>query len=101
MREAARLAAHVRRGAGRLPFESKCLPQALALSRMARRRAVPHSLVIAARPLGARSGMDDLHAWIEVGGRIVLGEIPGPWIRVLALPEEKPGLVTTAGLRDK
>ncbi len=28
----------------------------------------------------------ELHAWVEVGGDIVLGELPGPWIPVLRLP---------------
>lgn len=67
-------------------FESKCLPRAIALSRMLRRRGIAHRLVIAARPAGARNGADDLHAWIEMGGTIVLGELPGNWIQVLGLP---------------
>ncbi len=84
--EAQRLAAHVRRGAGRLPFHVKCLPQALALSRMLRRRRIAHSLIIAARPDTARTGQDDLHAWIELGSAIVLGDLPGPWLPLFTLP---------------
>lgn len=84
--EAWRLAAHVRRGAGRLPFTAKCLPQALALSRMLRRRGIAHRLIIAARPDAARTGADDLHAWIEVDGTIVLGDLPGPWLPLFSLP---------------
>ena len=84
--EARRLAAHVRRGAGRLPLASKCLPQALALSRMLRRRRIAHHLIIAARPDAARTGKDDLHAWIEVDTAIVLGDLPGPWMPLFSLP---------------
>lgn len=79
------LAAHVVRGAGRLPIASKCLPQALALSRMLRRRGVPHRLIVAVRPAAARGRGDDLHAWIELAGQTVLGELPGPWLPVLSL----------------
>lgn len=84
--EARRLARHVDRAAGRMLVESKCLPRAIALSRMLRCRGIAHRLVIAARPAGARSGADDLHAWIELGGTIVLGALPGTWIQVLGLP---------------
>lgn len=84
--EAKRLARHVDRAAGRLPFQSKCLPRAVALSRMLRRRGIAHRLVIAARPANARNGSDDLHAWVELAGVIVLGNLPGNWISVLGLP---------------
>lgn len=84
--EAQRLAAHVRRGAGRLPMQAKCLVQALALSRMLRRRGISHSLIIAVRPDAARTGIDDLHAWIELDGTIVLGVLPGPWLNLFCLP---------------
>jgi hypothetical protein len=85
--EARRLARHVDRGAGRLPFATKCLPRAIALSRMLRRRTIAHSLVLAARPAGARAGTDDLHAWLEVENVIVLGDLPGPWLILLRLPQ--------------
>jgi len=52
---------------------------------MLRRRAIGHTLVIAARPGAARGGDDDLHAWIEASGLILLGNLPGPWARLLAL----------------
>lgn len=84
--EAVRLANHVERAGLRLPLETKCLPRAMALSWMLKRRSLPHSLTIAARPRAARGGADDLHAWIEVDGRVVLGELPGPWLTVLTLP---------------
>lgn len=83
---ARRLAAHVERAAWRLPFTVKCLPQAMALSWQLRRRGIAHSLVLAVRPPAMRGGDDALHAWVECNGRIVLGELPGPWIRLTAPP---------------
>ena len=80
-----RLAAHVERGAWRLPFAVKCLPQAVALSWQLRRRGIAHRVVIAVRPPGSRSGDDDLHAWVECGSAIILGERPGPWAVIHAL----------------
>lgn len=85
--EAARLARHIERAASRLPLETKCLPRAVALSRMLRRRALPHRLVIAARPAAHRQGQDDLHAWIEVDQVIAIGQLPGPWARLAAIPD--------------
>ena len=48
--EARRIAGAVERAAERLPFATKCLPRAVALSWLLRRRAIGHSLVIAIRP---------------------------------------------------
>lgn len=90
-REAGRLARHVDRAAARLPLPLKCLPRAMALSWMLRRRNIAHLLVLAARPGHARGGEDDLHAWVEVNGLIVLGNLPGPWLRLVSLaPSFKP-----------
>ncbi len=72
-------AVHVERAAWRLPFEFKCLPRSMALSWMLKRLAVPHSVVIAARPMADRASDDALHAWVEVCGEIVIGDLPGPW----------------------
>lgn len=80
---ARRLAAQVNRAGWRLPFVTKCLPRAMALSWMLRRIGVGHRLVFAVRPAHHRGGDDDLHAWVEVGGAIVLGELTGPWLRML------------------
>jgi hypothetical protein len=85
--EVRRLAAHVERAAWRLPFTVKCLPQAVALSWQLRRREVDHCVVFAVRPPGQRGAADMLHAWVEYQNRIVLGELPGPWVRVLELPD--------------
>ncbi|MBW8784797.1 MAG: lasso peptide biosynthesis B2 protein [Novosphingobium sp.] len=82
---ARRLAVHVERAAGRLPFATKCLPRAMALAWLLRKRRWPYVLRIAVRPQLARDGSDDLHAWVECGGRIVIGELPGPWSMLLSL----------------
>lgn len=78
----AMLARHVERAASRLPFETKCLPRAMALSWMLRRRGIGHAIVLAARPASRRDAGDDLHSWVEKGGFTLIGELPGPWIEV-------------------
>lgn len=83
---ARRLARHVERAAGRLPGTSKCLPQAMALSWMLRRHHIPHSMALMARPASARGGVDDLHAMVLCNNKIILGNLPGPWIEMLVLP---------------
>jgi hypothetical protein len=80
---ARRLAAQIERAAWRLPLSIKCLPQAMALSWLLRRAGLAHSIVFAVRPPGHRDGHDDLHAWIEVGAEVVLGDLLGPWLRML------------------
>lgn len=82
--EARRLAAQIERAAWRLPFTVKCLPQAIALSWQLRHRAIDHRVVLAVRPPGQREGDDTLHAWVEAGDRIVLGDLPGPWMLLTA-----------------
>lgn len=79
-KEARQLAADVEWAATRLPFETKCLPRAMALSWLLRRRQVGHALVIAVRPDHLRQSPDALHAWVEVESEKILGEMPGPWI---------------------
>lgn len=82
---ARRFAAHVERAAARLPFATKCLPRAMALAWMLRARGLGYRLKLAVRPPHARSGQDDLHAWVEAGGTTVIGELPGPWVVTLTL----------------
>jgi hypothetical protein len=77
---ARQIAAHVERAAWRLPFQTKCLPQSMALSWMLARRGIDHQLTIAVRPQHLRTDEDRLHAWLAVNGRIVLGDLPGPWL---------------------
>ena len=80
LEQARRLAADVEWAAKRLPGEVRCLPRAMALSWMMRRRRIGHALVIAVRPSDHRSSPDALHAWVESGGEKILGNLPGPWI---------------------
>lgn len=76
---AIRLAHHVERAGQRLPFATKCLPRAMALSWMLRRRGIAHVISFAIRPPQDRGGADGLHAWVAVSGTIILGDLPGPW----------------------
>ncbi|MEO6225490.1 MAG: lasso peptide biosynthesis B2 protein [Sphingomicrobium sp.] len=75
----------VERAAVRLPVTTQCLPRAMALSWLLRRRGVAHEVVLAARPTSFRGDGDRLHAWVERGGVKVLGDLPGPWIETLRL----------------
>jgi hypothetical protein len=83
------LANMVDRAAGHLPFETKCLPRAMALSWMLQRRQIAHSVVFAVRLPAQRDEVDTLHAWVEVRGLKILGSLPGRWIETLRLPGEK------------
>lgn len=85
VQEARQLAADVEWAAKRLPFATKCLPRGMALSWTLRRRQIPHSLVIAVRPSERRNSPDALHAWVEVNGQKILGDLPGPWIETARL----------------
>jgi hypothetical protein len=58
----------------------------MALSWQLRRRGVAHRIVFAVRPPDQRDAADTLHAWVEYQDRIVLGELPGSWVRVFELP---------------
>lgn len=82
---AMRLARQVDRGANWLPFATKCLPRAMALSWMLRRERIRHGVVIAVRPARLRDRDDALHAWVEVAGVRVIGDLPGPWVETLRL----------------
>src|SRR5258708_35408804 len=61
--EARRLAAHIDRAASLLPFPTKCLPRAIALSWMLRRRLVGHAVGIHGRPPHRRGLAEPLRAW--------------------------------------
>lgn len=73
------LARAVGRAARRLPGNSKCLPQAMALHWMLARRGRPAQLVVAVLPGTARGGLDDLHAWVECGPEILIGALDRPF----------------------
>ena len=57
----------------------------MALSWMLRRRRINHALVFAVRPSHLRDSSDDLHAWVEVDGVKIIGDLPGPWLETLRL----------------
>ena len=78
-------AADVEWAAKRLPFATKCLPRAMALSWLLRDNRIGHAVVIAVRPSELRNSPDALHAWVEVGGWVVLGDLPGPWAEIARL----------------
>ena len=78
-------ASHVDWAARRLPFFTKCLPRAMALSWILRRRRIGHAIVFAVRPPGLRDSGDALHAWVETGGKTIIGDLPGPWVETLRL----------------
>lgn len=73
------LARAVKRAALRLPGNSKCLPQAMALHWMLARRSRPAQLVIGVLPDAERRGLDDLHAWVELDSEILIGELDQPF----------------------
>jgi len=65
---AIRLGGAVRRTLNVLPTDSRCLVQALVLSRLLSTRAIPSTLII-----GARTQPEfDAHAWVEHQGQPVL-----------------------------
>lgn len=76
------LAVHVERAAARLTLPVKCLPRAIALGAMLRRRGIAHHIVIAARSSKKREEGDPLHAWAERSGKTLIGDQPGPWIEM-------------------
>ncbi len=64
------------RATARLRGEYVCLPRAMAVQWMLRRRGIVSTLVFGiARDLKMGS-LHDLHAWVEVGGTIVIGDMP-------------------------
>jgi hypothetical protein len=71
--------------ARRLPFPTKCLPRAMVLSWILSRESLGHIVVLAVRPSASRGTDSDLHAWVEVEGKTILGDLPGPWIETLRL----------------
>jgi hypothetical protein len=80
LREGKRLARQVDRAAEKLPLRTTCLARAMSLSWILRSKRIAHALVFAVRPSEMRGSADALHAWIEVGGKTVIGDLPGPWI---------------------
>ena len=83
--EARLWASHVEWAARLVPVKVMCLPQAMALSRLLRQRRIGHALIFAVRPRDMREGADALHAWVELDGEKIIGDLPGPWVETLRL----------------
>ncbi len=64
------------RGAYHLPIEMVCLPRAMAVQWMLRRRGQPSALVFGILPQQSSGGIHALHAWVEVGADIIIGDDP-------------------------
>lgn len=60
-----------------------CLPQAIALQWMLRRRRIPSTITLGVLPANQRGSRDSLHAWVEVDGIAVLGDTAGRHISLL------------------
>jgi len=89
--KARQLAAHVEWAATRLPFATKCLPRAMALSWLLRSKGIGHEVILAVRPASLRESADAMHAWVEVRGEKVIGDLPGPWFETLRLGSRAAG----------
>ena len=63
----------VRKVARRLPFQVRCLPQAMAAQWMLRRRGVSSRLVFGARRSQPPERTIEYHAWLMVAGQCVIG----------------------------
>jgi len=86
--EARRFTEHLERAARQLPFSTKCLPRAMALSWHLRSRRIAHCVVFAVRPADLRGSQDQLHAWVEVAGEKIIGDLPGPWVETLRIGDD-------------
>ena len=86
-----RLARAVVRAARRLPGESRCMAQAMALHWMLRLRAMGGVLHIGVLPGAARGTLDDLHAWVTRSGEVLLGADDQPHFALFAAANPKGG----------
>lgn len=64
----------VKRADVRLPIHLKCLPRAMALQWMARRRRLTCTLHIG---IDRGAAEDELHAWVDHGQVTIIGALPG------------------------
>ena len=79
-----RLARAVVRAGLRLPGESRCLAQAMALQWMLRRRGLGGVIHLGVLPGDARGTLDDLHAWVTRLGEVLLGADDKAHVALLA-----------------
>ncbi len=75
---ARRLAGAIHRASARLPGRTRCLPQAMALQWMLRRRRLGGVLVIGVAGGRDRGGLADLHAWVVRDGEVLIGASDEP-----------------------
>lgn len=64
----------VRVAARRVPWDGRCLAQALAATGMLRRRGLEGTVSFGARSVGESVGFD-AHAWLRLGSCVVTGEV--------------------------
>jgi hypothetical protein len=70
------VSAAVEQGARHLPIHLACLPRAMAAQWMLARRGCASRLVVAVA-VGKVTEAHPLHAWVEAGRKIVVGDDPG------------------------
>lgn len=76
----------VERAAARLPGDIVCLPRAMALQWMLKRRGHASALLFGVLRERRDGDIRALHAWVEVGGRTVIGADPErSFVRIMAL----------------
>jgi hypothetical protein len=92
--EAMPLVAAVERAGQRLPGEYVCLPRAMAVQWMLRRRGIGSALVFGIARDMKVGQLHDLHAWVEVGDSIVIGAMPErSYARGLALVQPAGSMI--------
>lgn len=93
--EAGRLARSVFRASQRIPGHTKCLPQAVALQWMLKRRSITSSLVIAAIKAPTEASkvgvIDPFHAWVERDEVMIIGRCDREMYQaIMTLSQGKP-----------
>lgn len=79
----------------RLPGHSRCLPRAVALVWLLRRRSLPLLTVIAFSKID-RTGEDAYHAWVECGGEILIGHCDRSSYQPIMVLASAPAVWTAA-----
>jgi len=82
LRSALRIGDHIDRATWRLPFETRCLPRAVAAQWLLGTRAITSTLVLATHKTD-RAGEHAFHAWVEIGETFVIGHCDRDAYRVI------------------
>ena len=69
-----RIARAVKRATDWLPGDFVCLPRAMAVQWMLRRRGLPSALVFGVMQGSRQGDIHALHAWVEAGSAVLIGE---------------------------